>query len=224
MLDGHMLLGADNRKTYKSIITLHINELSLTDIKLDMSVQPFLAYGEKRVWISSKIIQQPFVVWVSLHINSGALSKLLKYAFFGLNVVYSTSQQRAEYLNFMKKYVHIEHMSLVQNPYLNQPNYYLPHQFVYRPKSTLTKMRLVFCVPSKTSTGVSLNDISMTALTGDIKKMYRKTDSGRGWWTLPIYTLKFTFNSFGSKVLNGIRRWHKTWLTSGNNFKTHWQI
>ncbi|XP_055858724.1 uncharacterized protein LOC129921088 [Episyrphus balteatus] len=86
------------------------------------------------------------------------------------------------------------HMSLVPNPNLDEDHYYLPHQYVLRPDSVSTKLRVVFDASCRTSSQISLNGILMVgptiqdelliillrfrlyryALTADIVKMYRQ--------------------------------------------------
>ncbi|XP_055855988.1 uncharacterized protein LOC129919162 [Episyrphus balteatus] len=101
---------------------------------------------------------------------------------------------RTQYVDFMKEYEALGHMSLVTNPNLEQTHYYLPHQCVVRPDSVSTKLRVVFDASCRTSSQISLNGILMVgptiqdellitllrfrlyryALTADIVKMYRQ--------------------------------------------------
>ncbi|XP_037929892.1 uncharacterized protein LOC119664680 [Teleopsis dalmanni] len=98
------------------------------------------------------------------------------------------------YMDFMKEYVNLGHMSLSTRNFSVSPHYFIPHQCVLRPQSTSTKLRVVFDASSRTSTQLSLNDILLVgptiqeelyttllrfrmhkyALTADITKMYRQ--------------------------------------------------
>ncbi|XP_039309090.1 uncharacterized protein LOC105201565 [Solenopsis invicta] len=100
------------------------------------------------------------------------------------------------YLQFMREYYELQHMSLVESFNVNDNKrvVYLPHHGVVKETSSTTKLRVVFNASSKGSTGRSLNDILMTgpilqdnlipillrfrfyniAVTGDLEKMYRQ--------------------------------------------------
>ncbi|XP_055911761.1 uncharacterized protein LOC129945849 [Eupeodes corollae] len=104
------------------------------------------------------------------------------------------SSLKSAYVDFLREYQTLGHMSLVRNPVLNEPHYYLPHQCVLRPNSSSTKLRVVFDASCRTATQVSLNSILMVGptiqddlfmillrfrmhkyvLTADIVKMYRQ--------------------------------------------------
>ncbi|XP_075150712.1 uncharacterized protein LOC142224812 [Haematobia irritans] len=101
---------------------------------------------------------------------------------------------KAKYVSFMKEYEDSGHMSLVKNPKLHEPHYYIPHHCVFKPNSTSTKLRVVFDASCPTANHKSLNEILMVgptiqeelfllllrfrlyrfALTADIVKMYRQ--------------------------------------------------
>ncbi|XP_055922514.1 uncharacterized protein LOC129953385 [Eupeodes corollae] len=101
---------------------------------------------------------------------------------------------KSQYSDFLKEYERLGHMSLVPNPNLDEDHYYLPHQYVLRPDSVSTKLRVVFDASCRTSSQISLNGILMVgptiqdelliillrfrlyryALTADIVKMYRQ--------------------------------------------------
>ena len=104
------------------------------------------------------------------------------------------SELKCMYLDFMKEYVDLGHMSPTNNTIPNTSHYFIPHQCVIRPQSTTTKLRVVFDASCKSSTRKSLNDILMVgptiqedlfstllrfrlhkyAITADITKMYRQ--------------------------------------------------
>lgn len=105
---------------------------------------------------------------------------------------------RELYIEFMREYESTGHMSLVAddvNTLVPEESVnYLPHHAVLKPTSTTTRLRTVFDASSKTSSGLSLNDIMMTGpniqadqfslllgfrcwkyvVTADIAKMYRQ--------------------------------------------------
>ncbi|XP_065361988.1 uncharacterized protein LOC135955564 [Calliphora vicina] len=98
------------------------------------------------------------------------------------------------YNEFMREYLHLGHMSPVNDEVLFGPHYVIPHQCVLRPHSSTTKLRVVFDASCKTSTQISLNDILMVgptiqsdlfstllrfrlhryAITANVTKMYRQ--------------------------------------------------
>ncbi|XP_076301661.1 uncharacterized protein LOC143219643 [Lasioglossum baleicum] len=65
----------------------------------------------------------------------------------------------ARYRSFLDEYLHLNHMELATGIRENTKNYYLPHHGVWRESSSTTKLRVVFNGSSKTTTGISLNDI-----------------------------------------------------------------
>ncbi|CAD7006443.1 unnamed protein product [Ceratitis capitata] len=101
---------------------------------------------------------------------------------------------RPQYISFMEEYENLGHMSVVAQPNLNEPHYYIPHHCVFKPSSTSTKLRVVFDASCRTSSQTSLNDILLVgptiqqdlymlllrfrlyrfALTADVTKMYRQ--------------------------------------------------
>ncbi|XP_065370748.1 uncharacterized protein LOC135962783 [Calliphora vicina] len=97
------------------------------------------------------------------------------------------------YDDILSEYIEMGHMSQIDETSLDRTKvYYLPHHGVFKPESTSTKVRVVFNDSSKTSTGLSLNDILYTGpvlqndltiliirwrfyhyvFNGDIEKMY----------------------------------------------------
>lgn len=100
------------------------------------------------------------------------------------------------YKKFMEEYQTLGHMTKLDKPNINVPesHYYLPHHGVLKECSSSTKLRTVFDGSSKTSTGVSLNDVLLTGrklqtnicdillnfrrhnivFTCDIRQMYRQ--------------------------------------------------
>ncbi|XP_055623247.1 uncharacterized protein LOC129766684 [Toxorhynchites rutilus septentrionalis] len=97
---------------------------------------------------------------------------------------------KEEYRKFIKEYISLGHMRLVEADDDDAPVYYLPHHPVVKEESTTTKVRVVFNGSAKTSTGFSLCvgpvvqddllDIILRfrtfpiALVADIAKMYRQ--------------------------------------------------
>lgn len=106
-------------------------------------------------------------------------------------------QLKQEYSKFMHEYLELKHMKEIRKDSSEwdiQPQYYLPHHCVIKESSATTKLRVVFDASSKTTEGVSLNDILMVGpvlqqdlfsillrfrtfkyvITSDIAKMYRQ--------------------------------------------------
>ncbi|XP_035906396.1 uncharacterized protein LOC118509627 isoform X2 [Anopheles stephensi] len=102
---------------------------------------------------------------------------------------------RAAYVQFMKEYEHLGHMSPVKHETESSTlAYYIPHHPVFKAESTTTKCRVVFDASAKTTSGYSLNDVLMSgpniqqdslyillrfrtyliAATADVEKMYRQ--------------------------------------------------
>ena len=103
----------------------------------------------------------------------------------------------AQFQSVVQEYLTLGHAQLVTSQELCTPTqqvYYLPMHGVFKSSSTSTKLRVVFDASSKTSTGISLNDILeagptlhpnldqilirfrsyKVALSADIGKMYRE--------------------------------------------------
>ncbi|XP_076247808.1 uncharacterized protein LOC143187480 [Calliopsis andreniformis] len=98
---------------------------------------------------------------------------------------------KCEYSKIIKEYLELGHLSEVEPR--DSEGFYLFHHAVIKPKSTTTKVRVVFDGSAKSSNGLSLNDTLLTGptiqdifallirfrmqvyvLTGDIEKMYRQ--------------------------------------------------
>ncbi|XP_072757717.1 uncharacterized protein [Anoplolepis gracilipes] len=82
----------------------------------------------------------------------------------------SDSIYKDSYFEFLEEYKRLDHMKLVDDsmPEL-KVNYYLPHHGVFRENSPTTKLRVVFNGSSRSTTGVSLNDLHTGAkLQGDV--------------------------------------------------------
>ncbi|XP_069962624.1 uncharacterized protein [Bactrocera oleae] len=70
-------------------------------------------------------------------------------------------QLKEQYVEFISDYESLGHMSVVKNPNLSEPHYYIPHHCVLKPTSTTTKLRVVFDASCQTTSQNSLNDIQM---------------------------------------------------------------
>lgn len=101
---------------------------------------------------------------------------------------------KAAYIEFMREYEQLGHMSIVPECDLSLPSYHIPHRAVIRPDSLTTKLRVVFNASSNDGKGLSLNEASLTgpsiqpelfdtlvrfrtfkvAVCADIEKMYRQ--------------------------------------------------
>ncbi|XP_067216952.1 uncharacterized protein [Linepithema humile] len=68
---------------------------------------------------------------------------------------------RKQYVQFLREYQQLGHMTRVEHSKLSQPGYYLPHYPVLKGTSLTTKLRVVFDASCKTSTGISMNDVLM---------------------------------------------------------------
>lgn len=62
-------------------------------------------------------------------------------------------------MEFMREYINLNHMSLINKNDNASSAIYLPHHV--RESSLTTKLRVVFDVSAKTTSGVSLNDTLM---------------------------------------------------------------
>ncbi|XP_053686518.1 uncharacterized protein LOC128736060 [Sabethes cyaneus] len=100
---------------------------------------------------------------------------------------------KGEYHAFIREYITLGHMSLVNDTSTSAKSVYLPHHCVVKSSSSTTKCRVVFDASAKTTSGLSLNDILMcgpvvqdslinilirfrlppVVLVGDAKQMYR---------------------------------------------------
>ncbi|XP_070066939.1 uncharacterized protein [Drosophila virilis] len=100
---------------------------------------------------------------------------------------------KEQYSPFIKKFLDLNHMSLVSQELSSCCKYFLPHHSVLKEDSTTTTFRIVFDDSETTDTGYCLNDVLMAgpiiqpkwfhilirfrtypvALTADICKMYR---------------------------------------------------
>lgn len=102
-----------------------------------------------------------------------------------------------DYINFLREYDSLGHMTKIDSPNDNAAQtYYLPHHCVIKEDSTTTKLTVVFDASAKTTSGLSLNDVTKTGpviqrdlfsivlnfrkhnivLTADIEKMYRQVN------------------------------------------------
>lgn len=74
----------------------------------------------------------------------------------------NNAEFRTLYSDFMSEYNSLGHMEKCLNPVLDEPHYFLPHHGVLKPHSSTPKLRVVFDASSKTSSGLSLNDVLLT--------------------------------------------------------------
>lgn len=101
---------------------------------------------------------------------------------------------RNHYIQFMREYESLGHMTRIETDDCPDPSVYLPHHGVIKESSKTTRLRTVFDASSKTSTGLSLNDVLKVGpciqdslfnilirfrkfnvvITADIEKMYRQ--------------------------------------------------
>ncbi|XP_077275276.1 uncharacterized protein LOC143904452 [Temnothorax americanus] len=103
-------------------------------------------------------------------------------------------QLREEYTDFLDEYERLGHMIEISASDVTKDGYFIPHHPVFKRDSHTTKLRVVFNASSKSSSGVSLNDVLLAGptlqedlfsivtrfrthryvLTADIEKMYRQ--------------------------------------------------
>jgi len=72
---------------------------------------------------------------------------------------------KVQYHSFMKEYEQLGHMELVIQHEGNNSCYFLPHQPVFKEMSSTTRTKVVFYRSTKTSNGLSLNDILQVGAT-----------------------------------------------------------
>ncbi|XP_032589276.1 uncharacterized protein LOC116804701 [Drosophila mojavensis] len=141
----------------------------------------------------------PRVVSVSLPFKSsphclGTSYETAKRRFLALERRMSKQEDiRPMYIDFMKEYLALGHMSPTDNRIPREPHYFIPYQSVLRPHSASTKLRVLFDASSKSSSQLSLNDLLMVGPTiqpqlwetllrfrlrpwADIAKMYRQIE------------------------------------------------
>lgn len=63
------------------------------------------------------------------------------------------------YKDFIYEFLNLGHMTIAPNAEEVTPNFYLPYHGVLREQSITTKLKIVFNASSRSSSGVSLNDI-----------------------------------------------------------------
>lgn len=100
---------------------------------------------------------------------------------------------KQSYIDFMREYLYLGHMTLSQSKAVTQ-RYYIPHHAVIKEKSSTTKVRVVFDASCKSSNDLSLNDLLLVgpkiqdnlaslllrwrkypfAMSADVEKMYRQ--------------------------------------------------
>lgn len=101
---------------------------------------------------------------------------------------------KENYVQFMREYIKLNHMTKLNSSNLNSPHYFLPHHPIIKNSSSTTKLRVVFDGSQKTDNGISLNDVQHTGpalqadifaillrfrqhtyiVTSDVEKMYRQ--------------------------------------------------
>lgn len=147
--------------------------------------------NEGRFVVKMPLKTDPIVLGESYHMAKQRLISLERK--FDKN-----PQFKEKYLNFMREYEQLGHMTEINSALLAHDQdtltkCFLPHHGVLRESSTTTKLRTVFDASAVTSSGYSLNDIQMVGPTvqddllsillrfrthkyvvsGDIEKMYR---------------------------------------------------
>ena len=76
-----------------------------------------------------------------------------------------SSEVKDQYVQVIEEYLTLGHMSIIEHDsvYSPKPSYYLPHHAVFKPDSTITKLRVVFKASLfLSSNGLSLNNVLHT--------------------------------------------------------------
>lgn len=141
------------------------------------------------------------------------------------------SNLKQEYHEFMREYLLLGHMTEIPLDQITQsPHYYLPHHCVEKQSSSTTRVRVVFDASSKTTTGLSLNDVLKTGpvvqndlfsilarfrthnivLTADISKMYRQININQSQHDMQRIVWRFDPNE-------AIRHFHLRTVTYGTS-------
>ncbi|XP_059223205.1 uncharacterized protein LOC131996995 [Stomoxys calcitrans] len=195
--------------------SLMINSCESADIKLDQQLEKFWEVeqvnNKKKFWTEEeaeceKIFLETtqrddtgrFVVKIPFKNEVSQLGESFHNAerrFLSLRRRLNNDLTTRElYDDFMKEYLRLGHMTVVEKDELEHIKYYSPHQCVLRPESSSTKLRVVFDCSAKTSSGMSLNDVMMKGpvvqddllsivlrfrcykygITADVCKMYRQ--------------------------------------------------
>lgn len=75
-------------------------------------------------------------------------------------------EQKKQFTDFIKEYIELGRCEVLENPECEgESGYFLPPYCVLRPESSTTKLRVVFNASSKSSSGQSLNDLTMVGPT-----------------------------------------------------------
>lgn len=128
-------------------------------------------------------------------IDIGDSKKMATKRFFNLDGNFAKDPEfKLEYSNFIREYLELKHMELVNHVPDESLSVYLPHHAVRKESSTTTKLKVVYNASAPTSNGISLNHNLMCgpiiqrdlfsiilqfrefqyALNADITKMYRQ--------------------------------------------------
>lgn len=79
---------------------------------------------------------------------------------------------RAMYIEFMREYEQLGHMSVVPECDLNLQSYHVPHRAVIRPSSLNKKIQVVFNASSNDVNCLSLNEVCLTGPTIQLQVLY----------------------------------------------------
>lgn len=144
----------------------------------------------------SRLPDGKFSIRLPFKTSTDKLANTYKQAYNAL-IKYEKSDEliRTQYVDFMRDYLHRDHMRLA-NPKEDVQRYFIPHLPVLREDSYTTKLRVVFNTSAENNTGISLNKALLNgpvhqpplfnilinfrryiyAFSADIEKMYRCID------------------------------------------------
>nr|CAI5827413.1 unnamed protein product [Callosobruchus analis] len=106
-----------------------------------------------------------FVVTLPLKMDGSSLGESRMQAerrFHSLECKFSRNESfKKDYVNFLREYQELGHMSEVTCDKDANPEYFMPHHGVLREESISTKLRVVFDASAPSSNGLSLNNLQL---------------------------------------------------------------
>ncbi|XP_055590870.1 uncharacterized protein LOC129742953 [Uranotaenia lowii] len=189
-LVGGLVSLRSTRKAVMTVATVSTNEIQEEedpDGKLDILFKRFWALEEVTSAEAKSTSDQP--------IQLGDSYEQARRRLFSLErKLTRTPEVYEQYREFLKEYLTLNHMEVVEPKDYQKIRYFIPHSCVIKPDSSSTKLRVVFDASAKASNGHSLNDMLRSGpaiqteqfdllldfrchdkvLMADIAKMYRQ--------------------------------------------------